>query len=1212
MFSKIFLFEIKYRLHRPAVYVYFLACLSFTFLAFAWGAMPLDDKQFVNGTSALAFYVAIMSLMVMLASSSIMGVPLYRDIEYNTKEYYLSYPITKAGYFWGRYLSSFLFVLIIDSGVLFGAYLGCKAGPGLGWEGAAHYGENHFINYIYPFLVIAVPNLFFTCSLFFGLVAITRNIKVIYSSGILLFLGYMIANFFVGSSSNINTIYLADPFGVTAIKYERGLQTVAQKNTSLMALHGLFLLNRIIWTGAGFIIIIFTYLRFNFEKFFSGKRDKKAVTVTPSARKALPVIHTSFSGNYNRKTLLTLTRIEVLNIMRDNYFWLIIAGGAIFLGMVFRHGPGSFWVPDFPRTSTILFIFNSTFLTFIFCIIVFYTGETIHREKTTRYAFINDALPPSDWTLNFAKFISIICLAFFLCMVPMLVGIIMQLSTGFTHLNLPLYLSTLLGITLPMCIEMVMLAFVLHICINNKFAALGVGIALWVLFLLADQSGWMAYHLLLYAYTPNYGISDLDGVGHMWKPITWFNVYWLLFGSLLILIGYLFYVRGTISSFKERIQIAKERFTGKVKWLTAVLLFAFIATAAYNYYNVSYLNVYYTPSENKSLTATVEKKLKHFEDEPVPTVTGIKMFADIFPGKQKAVFKSYVTVVNNNAVPVTQVLLDGDNITGYTLKYNGAAIAYTTPIFYDRGKFNFLRAKQAAWTYRLYQFPQPLAPGDSAVFEVNSYKEYTAFGNYLYGIDLLHNGTTVGDGLPGLGYDDDEELSNEEDRQEYGLPKKEEEFPDDEDSTGMQVPLGGKAVGLTRFDITVSTDGDQAAIAPGNLEKQWKQDGRNYYHYVSNGQGVYTGIGIASARYATLKDTVLLSNHQPIGIELYYQPEHNANLQRFVTAYKDGLRYFTEAYGPYAFNQVRLVESSSYNRGYSSAAGFDIYSERFGWNANFTDPYQWDYCYFVTAQQLAKQWWQHQLTPSHTKGAQAISDGLAAYDALLLTEKKFGKDYMRSIIDFELSNYVWNRGRAGVINQSPLLKTTRWNEAEYKVGLVLYGLKGFIGEDSLNAALREFYTAFAYKTKPPYAGSKDLYMCLKKHTPDSLQTYLADTWEKIAFYDNKIIGATVTAIGNNQYKVSIKASVSKTYQDSVGNETAATGMNDYIEIGVFAADTKTKEGNKKTNPIYLQKRKLTAGEHTIDIIVTGKPVKVGIDPYFSLIDRTMWDNIKDL
>ena len=264
MFNKIFSFEIKYRLGRPAVYVYFLACFAFTFLSFANGAMPLDEKQWVNGTSALAFFTAMMSVMMMLVNSSIMGIPLYRDIEYNTKEYYLSYPITKAGYFWGRYLSSFLFVVSIDAAVMLGAYLGGKTGLTLHWIQPSNYGPNHFSTYFYPFVTIAIPNLFFTSSLFFGLVAITRNVKVIYSAGILLLLGYLLSNFFIGASQSQAVIYLTDPFCVSAIKYGKGLLTTAEKNTQLMPMQGLVLLNRIIWVGVGALILAYTYFSFSF------------------------------------------------------------------------------------------------------------------------------------------------------------------------------------------------------------------------------------------------------------------------------------------------------------------------------------------------------------------------------------------------------------------------------------------------------------------------------------------------------------------------------------------------------------------------------------------------------------------------------------------------------------------------------------------------------------------------------------------------------------------------------------------------------------------------------------------------------------------------------------------------------------------------------------------------------------------------------------
>ena len=90
--------------------------------------------------------------------------------------------------------------------------------------------------------------------------------------------------------------------------------------------------------------------------------------------------------------------------------------------------------------------------------------------------------------------------------------------------------------------------------------------------------------------------------------------------------------------------------------------------------------------KEKKWLQIAEKQLKHFENAPLPSVTRVKMYADIFPDQQKAIFKAYVTVVNKTATPITQLLLDGDNITDYSVKYNGAAIAYTIPLFYNRGK----------------------------------------------------------------------------------------------------------------------------------------------------------------------------------------------------------------------------------------------------------------------------------------------------------------------------------------------------------------------------------------------------------------------------------------------------------------------------------------------------------------------------------------------
>src|SRR5882672_8479177 len=143
MFWQIFLFEIKYRLKRPDTYLYFLVFFLISFLSFSTGSVPANDKTFINAPIVITKYFTIFSIFMMVVTAAVMGAPLYRDIEYNTHEYYLSYPITKNDYFWGRFFGSFLFVLIIGSSLVWGSLSGIFVGPAFHWVASSRIGPNH-------------------------------------------------------------------------------------------------------------------------------------------------------------------------------------------------------------------------------------------------------------------------------------------------------------------------------------------------------------------------------------------------------------------------------------------------------------------------------------------------------------------------------------------------------------------------------------------------------------------------------------------------------------------------------------------------------------------------------------------------------------------------------------------------------------------------------------------------------------------------------------------------------------------------------------------------------------------------------------------------------------------------------------------------------------------------------------------------------------
>ena len=1212
MFWEIFRFEVQNKLRRPAFYIYLAAIAIFTIGSFATASLPIGEKQHVNSPLLIAFWCSAMSMMMMLVSSSIMGMALYRDIEFSTKDYYLTYPITKPGYFWGRFASSFLFMLLLGAAIPLSIFIGIKLGPAIGRSDLMRLGPNYLSYYLQPFCTIILPNLLFTSCLFYGLVAVTRNVKVVYTGGIVLFLGYFISVFFFDHGSSLRAMILWDPFLITGTRIQMNDSPSLLQNTQVIAIEGDYLLNRLIWPGLGVIIVLLTYWRFNFERFFSGKKDRSSID-EPAERKKAAFVRAGtidFSGSYNRRTFSDLTRLELRNILRDNYFWIIIVLGAVALGFSFWMPPDFFGVDNFPRTIDFLSDFDETFIFFAFFILLFYTGETLHRDRTTRYAFVNDSLPPPNWVINGSKLVSLLILGVLLSTMPLVVGVIVQISKGYHQFNFPVYLSYIGVKVLPRLEEMVLLCYVVHVVFNNKFGAHGVAAVLWIGSTLLKATRTFDYHLLIYPYGPETGVSDMDGMGHMVLPILWFHGYWLLFGGLLIIVAALFFQRGVSTSMKERLQLIPERFNGVTRIFTVTLFAAFLAVGGWLYYNVSYLNDYTTKGEQDTRAIRYERALKHYDSLPLPVATRYRLHAELYPERQEQRMHGTVTILNATQRPIGSLLFDGDDLNDYSLSMEGQALPFSDPLLYDRANLNFFRSRYDTAPFRLYTLPHPLAPGDTADIEVSSIVRTRGIPNDLYGTKMLRNGFFFSGGLPGLGYDDDDEVSSPYVRRKNHLPPKPDadEIAQD-DPVGIRTLKAEKAADLTSVDLTISTDADQTAIGQGALVGQWQDGGRNYFHYVLDNPGSYPPIVALSARYARYTDSIRLDH--TIYINVFCDPAHGVNVQRFIAGYKDALRCYSQAYGPYPYNSISLAEGNAYGPRQGSTATLDFLPEYYGWNANITNADQFDYCYYSAARLLSQQYWRFQVAPNETQGSMDIPEGLSHYDGLVMAEHKYGKDNVSWLLREELLFYGFLRRRQEDTD-APLIRSKYWFVWEGKAAVALYGLRDLIGEDSINAALRQFKREFAYRATGPYAGANDLFRCLKAHTPDSIQYFLNDSWLQMTLYDNQTLTASATPTGRpEEYKVTLNVHAGKHWIDEKGKETEAVNMADYIDIGIFGASTvNTLTGRDQTNPLFLRKYKLSAGDHAITVTVHGKPEWAGIDPYNKLIDTRPGDNRK--
>jgi ABC-2 type transport system permease protein len=365
-----------------------------------------------------------------------------------------------------------------------------------------------------------------------------------------------------------------------------------------------------------------------------------------------------------------------------------------------------------------------------------------------------------------------------------------------------------------------------------------------------------------------------------------------------------------------------------------------------------------------------------------------------------------------------------------------------------------------------------------------------------------------------------------------------------------------------------------------------------------------------------------------IPIEIYYHKGHEYNLDRMISGVKKALAYYTSNFSPYQHKQVRVVEFPKTGGGFAQSFANTIpFSEAIGFIAAVDDEDQnaVDYPFAVTAHEVAHQWWAHQVIGANVQGATLLSESLSEYSSLKVLEHTYGKSKMRKFLKDALDKYLQGRTFEGKKEQ-PLMYNENQQYIHYNKGsLVLYALSDFIGEKKMNNALKEYIKKVAYQ-EAPYTNSIELVEELKKATPDSLKYVINDMFETITLYDNRISDVTSKKLPNGNYQVDIQFQVSKYKADATGkrifkdqkgntltlsekgkrNKVESYPLLDYVEIGIFSEQT--LKGKKSDKELYLKKLKINKINNKVTLIVTEKPIEVGVDPYNKLIDTNSDDN----
>jgi aminopeptidase N len=184
----------------------------------------------------------------------------------------------------------------------------------------------------------------------------------------------------------------------------------------------------------------------------------------------------------------------------------------------------------------------------------------------------------------------------------------------------------------------------------------------------------------------------------------------------------------------------------------------------------------------------------------------------------------------------------------------------------------------------------------------------------------------------------------------------------------------------------------------------------------------------------------------------------------------------------------------------------------------------------------------------------------------------------------------------------PLSLVENQGYIHYRKGsLAMYALRDAIGEEAVNRALRKFIADHAF-SGPPYPTAQDLVRYFRAEAPPEAQNLITDLFERIILFDNQAREVSMTKRADGKYSVKMTVTSTKLQSDAKGEEKPIP-VNDWIDIGVLG---------EKDEVLFVEKRHITKPRETFEVVVTGKPVKAGIDPMNKLIDRNPKDNVKSL
>ncbi|HEU4562638.1 MAG TPA: M1 family aminopeptidase [Longimicrobium sp.] len=1181
--AAIFRFEIRYHLRQPLFYLITFVLAALLFIAgsgqgpgVATGRLHLNAPAVILEQLVKGIFLVLFLMTAFVASAAV------RDFDRRTSELFLSKPISRFDYLTGRFAGA---MVVCTLAYLVGA-AALAAGSLIPGLDPARVGPFRLAPYAFGLGVLIIPTLLALGAAFYALASWTRSTLTTYVGVVAFFAASAMAGL---AARRLETEWigqLLDPFGVAALGGALRYWTVAELNTAIPEVGGTLLWNRILWLVLGFSALGLSVATWDPSRLRKRRDSDQGADAPPSPVPVANEARTPAARRvFSRHTVLVQfarqVRREVAAVLGNLPFLGILAFGLFVLIQAASSAGNLFGMPVHPRTHLMLEALQGGYSIILLIVVVLYSGELIWKERSLEVDQVHDAMPAPSGVYFGAKLAALLLVI----AVWLFVGVValagFQLASGYPHLEPGVYArGAALAAVYPAL--MMVLACFCHVVARGRLAGYGLVLLFIISWDFLEELGF-EHHLYRFASLPPTPYSDLAGYGPFIAPFGWYTLYWGFAALVLTGLSRVFWRRGTDNGWRARLAMARARFRGPVRAVIAAGATGMVAAGCWIFYNTNVLNAYVPSAAAADARASYERRYRRYQGLELPRIVAVRADVDIFPGRRSVAIRGSYRIRNRSGQPLRDIHLsipEGVQVSRLGLPAHDVILAD-----HELG-------------YGIYRLRTPLAPGEAIDLGFDVTVEKRGFVNHGTATTLVGNGTffTKRDVFPVIGYDAHRQLDEPDERRRRGLEPVLRLAGVADLPARRNTPRAPDADRVA-FETTVSTSIDQVAVTSGELQREWVRGGRRYFHYRAE-VPITHHFAFASARYQVTR-----SVWNGVAIEVYHHPGHDVNAGRMLDAAGKSLAYLTASLGPYPHRHLRIVEFPRYVRDATSFPGMIAFSEAMGFNARLDGGEAIDFPFYVTAHEVAHQWWGQQVVGANVQGVGMLHETLAQYSALMVMEKERGREAMRRVLEHELDSYL--RGRAGGRGVEPPLASVERQEYVYyhKGALAMYALRDAVGEARLNHALSR-YLSRAAVSEPPYSTTAELLEEIRRAVPERSGDLAGDLFERITTFRNRVVAATSTRRADGTYLVRFTVETHKLRGDGAEREIP---VGDWIDVAIFGEGG---EGEGRGPVLFSEARRIGASPATFEVVVNRRPAWVVIDPYSKLIDRDRSDNVR--